>query len=178
MAQVNERLMVDLGVYCFVPVFGVCPRCFKIGTPLRMCRECNKAVRPTASLHSNRGSFFINAGFMSYVMRHEEGDEEDKYDRSRWCTEVARGPRIEEVRRNVLVVANDAQFEQTVMERARHPAVMKILRYDYRHWTEEDTTWLQDIAKRSVLDSHRMHDLEWQRKNHQDQARPDKEEEE
>ena len=50
MAQVKESKLVKYGVYSHLPIFGICKKCFRIGTPLMECTFCKVKVCSIASM--------------------------------------------------------------------------------------------------------------------------------
>ena len=43
-------------------------------------------------------------------------------------------------------------LETVIMEQSSHPAIIKVLKGDLQGWTEDNKVWLQEVAKRSVLE--------------------------
>ena len=153
MAQIEEWWSVDNRVYMHRPIMGICAKCFKIGTPLLDCKTCKVKVCPLASVKQDgTPSFFINPGFLSYIIRGENRDKEGKYNKEHWCTKNVEIPSsIKNVMAARIDVANK-NLEMQIIEKIPHLTILKVLKGDLQGWSQEDKNWLQEVAKRSVLE--------------------------
>ena len=94
----------------------------------------------------------MNPGFLAYTMRGEDRNEEDKYHKQHWCTKIILNQgRLEEIMEATINIA-DETMEMIFMERTPHLVVIKVLKGDLQGWMQEDKVWLQEVAKRSVLE--------------------------
>ena len=58
----------------------------------------------------------------------------------------------------IINVANKS-FKFVIMEQSPHPVLLKVLKGDLQGWTQADKDWLQEVAKKTVLEWHGIYPI-------------------